>query len=219
MSSPPKTPGSAIPPFKQGGPRRRSSSAYVQSNANPIQPTPSSFGDEQSTFYSFPRLPDPEEDEAGPSQAASMPTSTHQQLPRRTSSVKQRIASGVRSLFGTTSEENKPLLNLTKEEYEAGIPQKTSDGANIFCQHILNEKCQCTVTMPIVDGRSHCQTCSDGECAAAKETAQQELRCAHHWLDTCQCARAALWVTGDNLCGPCWYGLCGGQKAEEGKRV
>lgn len=223
MSSPNsnRTVSPTIPPYKQRRSRSRASSIYTQSNAAPIQPTPGTFGGDSesaSTFYSFPRLPDGEESgEPACEQPATLPSG---KIPTRTPSFSKRIATSIRSLLPGTRPADKPeeketLLSLSREDYEAGKQQKTSDGAHVFCQHILNDDCQCTVTMPIAVGRNLCQTCADGECAAAVEgtNPNQELKCSHLWLDSCQCTRSALWITGDSFCGPCWYGQCPGGDA------
>lgn len=202
-----------VPPFRQGLVRRRRDSVYTQSNATPIQPLPSRFGgggQSSSTFYSFPRLPEE------PNTPAEHPAVPPVNRPGRTPSFGERIANGFRSLIGKKPSSNgkKPFLNMSRRGYEAGKQQKTSDGAHVFCQHVINETCQCTVTMPIAVGRNLCQTCSDGKCAAAShETGpSQDLKCRHLWDDKCQCTRSALWVTGDEFCGPCWYGQCPGEK-------
>lgn len=206
-----------LPPFKQGTVRRRRDTIYTQSNAGPIRPSPSHFGGDghsSSTFYSFPRLP---EEPGTPTPLPPLPPVNRQ---GRTPSFSERISAGIRSLIGRKPpiEERRPLLNTSQEKHEADKKQqKTSDGAYVFCQHVANETCQCTVTMPIAVGRNLCQTCSDGKCAAASQgsNAYEELKCRHLWDDKCQCQSFALWVTGDELCGPCWYGQCQGEKRAE----
>lgn len=213
MSSPGNNNDKPLPavPQEDRAPRRRGS-VYTQSNAAPIRPRATSFGNQgQSTFYSFPRLPEEPPSPARQDRPSGRPRNG------RTASISERIALGIRSLLGSgpSAAEKKPLLSMSLEEYETGKQQKTEDGAHVFCQHVVNEACQCTVTMPIAAGRNMCQTCSDGQCAAASKenNPNQELKCRHLWDDKCQCTRFALWVTGDEFCGPCWYGQCQGEKS------
>lgn len=190
--------------------RRRRESVYTQSRAGPVLPRATSFGQNDSTFYSFPRLPET------PAQTAA------KKKPFRSASFSERIASGIRSLLsrprdGEKAHVKEPLLTLSQAEFQAGQSQKTEDGAHVFCQHLLDDACQCTVTMPIAVGRNLCQTCADGKCTAAStgETPLRDLKCRHLWDDKCRCTRNALWVTGDELCGPCWYGQCEADKSGE----